>query len=61
MSLKIASHSKSNVTPINVIKNGISLEMECHSKWTVTQNGIPEKRELHSKWNISPNEMSLKM
>ena len=33
----------------------MSLKVECHSKWNVTQN------EIYSKWNVTQNGMALKM
>ena len=33
--------------------NGISLKMECHSKWNVNQNGISLKMECHLKWDVT--------
>ena len=56
MSLKLKSvyqmdcHSK-----WNVIQNGMSPKMECHSKGNFT------KMDCHSKWNITRNKMSLKL
>ena len=44
-----------------VTQNGMSLKMECHSKWNVTQNGKSLKMECYSKWNVTQNGMSLKM
>ena len=44
-----------------VTQNGMSLKMECHSKWNVTQNGMSLKMECHSKWNVTQNRMTLKM
>ena len=38
----------------------MSLKLEYHSKWNVTQNGISLKMECHSKFNITQNPMSLK-
>ena len=32
---------------IDVTQNGMSLKMECHSKWNATQNGMPIKMECH--------------
>ena len=42
----------------NVIKNGMSLKMECHSnvmslKWKVTQNGMSLKIEFSLKMECS--------
>ena len=50
----------------------MSLKMECHSKWNVTENemslktkcnsnGMSLKMECHYKLNVSQNGMSLKM
>ena len=36
-------------------------QMECHSKWNVTQKGMSLKMEYHSKWNVTQNGMSLKI
>ena len=38
----------------------MSLKMECHSKWNVTQNGMSLKIECHSKWNVTQKGMSHK-
>ena len=56
----------------NVVQNGMSLNMECHSKlnvieierhskWNVIQNGKSLKIEFHSKLDVTQKEMSLKM
>ena len=63
--LMIVTHSLTD-TPIDNLQsyathNGLSLKIECHSKWNVTQNGISLKMECHSKWNVIQNGMSLKM
>ena len=33
----------------------MSLKMECHSKWNITQNLISVKMECHLKWNFTQN------
>ena len=38
-----------------VTQNGMSLKMECHSKWNVTGNGKSLKMKCHSKWNVTQN------
>ena len=35
--------------------HGLSLKMECHSKWNVTQNG------MSLQWNVTQNEITLQM
>ena len=44
-----------------VTQNGMTLQMECHSKWNVTQNGMSLKIECHSKLKVTQNGMSLQM
>ena len=57
---------------MNFTLNEMSLKMECHSQWNVTQkgmshtknvtqNGMSLKLECHSKFNITKNGMSLEM
>ena len=36
----------------------MSLQIECHSKWTVIKNGMSLKVECHSKWTVIKNGMS---
>ena len=38
----------------------MSIEMECHLKWNVTQNAISLKVERQSKCNVTQNGMSIK-
>ena len=45
----------------SVTQNGMSLKMDCHSKWNVSQNGMSLKIECHSKWNVTQSGMSFKM
>ena len=59
--LEIYSPSDSSDPSDLITQNGMSLKMECHSKWNVTQNGMSFKMECHSKWNVTQNGMSLKM
>ena len=35
--------------------NGMSLKMENHLKWNVTQNRMSLKMECQSKWNVTQN------
>ena len=48
-----------------VAQNVMSLKMEFHLKWKVTQNGTQSgmslKIKCNSKWNVTQNGMSLKM
>ena len=50
-----------------MLQNGISLKLEYHSKWIVTQNRMSPKSECPrhvmslSKWNVTKNGISLKM
>ena len=37
----------------------MSLEMECHLKYNVTQTGISLKMEYQSQWNATENGKSL--
>ena len=39
----------------------MSLKLECHSKWNVTQNFMLPKMECHLKCNFNQNWMSLKI
>ena len=39
----------------------MSLKLECHSKWNVTQHGMSLKIECHLKLNVTQNRISLKM
>ena len=50
MSPKMECHSKRNFN-----QNIMSLEIECHFKWNVTQN------EFHSNWNVTQIGMALKV
>ena len=64
-------HSQGNVTKkecqqnLKVTQNErsltMSLKMEVHSKWNITQNGMSLKTECHSKWKFTQNGISLKM
>ena len=54
----------------NETKNGMSPQMECHSKGmslktkchsNFSQNWMSLKMECHSNWNVAQHEMSLKM
>ena len=44
-----------------MLQNGISLKLEYHSKWNVTQNRMSPKSECPSTCNVTQNGMSLKM
>jgi hypothetical protein len=59
--LEIDSSSDASDPSDLITKNGMSLKMECHSKWNVTRNGMSLIMEGHSKWNITQNGISLKM
>ena len=37
----------------------MSLKIEHHLKWNVTQSGMSLKKEGHPKWNVTQNGMSL--
>ena len=47
---------------IDVTQNGISLKIECHSKWIVTEKGLWNvlKTYCHSKYDVTHNGMSHK-
>ena len=51
-------HSKLSVTQNGISLSGMSLKIECPSKWNVTQKGMSLKMECHLKWNVTQNEMS---
>ena len=38
----------------------MSLKMQFHSKWDVTQNRLSLKKECHSKLNVTQHRTSLK-
>ena len=42
-----------------VTQNGMSLKMECYSKWNVIKNGISLKMEYHLKWKVTKHGISL--
>ena len=44
----------------HVTQNGMSLKMECQSKWNVTQNVMSLRIEYQSKWIVTQNGNSLK-
>ena len=39
----------------------MSIQIECHSNWNVTQNGISLKMECHPKLNVNKIGMSVKL
>ena len=39
----------------------MSLKLECHSNWNVTQIGMTLKLKCHSIWNVTQIEVSFKL
>ena len=44
---------KWNVTQSGMSLNGISLKIEYHSKWNVTQDGMSLRLDCHLNWNVT--------
>ena len=67
MSLKLECHSNWSATKIEiplklyVTQIKISLNLEFHLHWNVTQNGMSLKLKCHSRWNVTQIGMSLKV
>ena len=65
MSLKMECHAKQTDThngmslDINVIKNEMSLKIECHTKLYAHQNKLSLNPKCHSKLNVTKKTLKM--